>query len=35
MKEIGADGFLNKPILFNDLLEELRIYIEVQPKSFD
>jgi DNA-binding response OmpR family regulator len=33
MKEIGADGFLNKPILFNDLLEELRRYIKVQPKE--
>ena len=32
VKEIGADSFLNKPILFNDLLEELRRYIEVQPK---
>ena len=33
MNEIGADGFLNKPILFNDLLEELRHYIKVQPKD--
>jgi DNA-binding response OmpR family regulator len=33
MKKIGADSFLNKPILFNDLLEELRCYINVQPKE--
>jgi DNA-binding response OmpR family regulator len=33
MKKIGADGFLNKPVLFNDLLEELRRYIKVQPKE--
>ena len=32
LKKIGADSFLNKPILFNDLLEELRRYIKVQPK---
>ena len=35
IKKIGADSFLNKPILFNDLLEELRLYIEVRPKPFD
>jgi len=35
MQKIGADSFLTKPILFNDLLEELRRYIKVQPKSFD
>jgi CheY-like chemotaxis protein len=35
LKKIGANSFLNKPILFNDLLEELRLYIEVQPKPFD
>ena len=35
MEKIGADSFLTKPIHFNDLLEELRRYIEVQPKSFD
>lgn len=34
MENIGADSFLNKPILFNDLLEELRRYIEVKPKPF-
>jgi CheY-like chemotaxis protein len=33
MKKIGANGFLNKPVLFNDLLEELRRYIKVQPKE--
>ncbi len=33
MKKIGADSFLTKPILFNDLLEELRRYIKVQPKE--
>jgi CheY-like chemotaxis protein len=35
MKKIGANSFRNKPILFNDLLEELRMYIEVQPKPLD
>jgi len=33
--KIGSDSFMTKPIHFNDLLEELRHYIEVQPKSFD
>ena len=33
VKKIGANSFLTKPILFNDLLEELRRYIKVQPKE--
>ncbi|MGA2062933.1 MAG: response regulator [Thermoguttaceae bacterium] len=33
VKKIGADSFLTKPILFNDLLEELRCFIKVQPKE--
>lgn len=33
MEKIGANSFLTKPILFNDLLEELRRYIKVQPKE--
>jgi len=35
MEKIGADSFLTKPIHFNKLLEELRRYIEVQPKPYD
>ena len=33
LKKIGADIFLTKPILFSDLLEELKRYIDVQPKE--
>jgi CheY-like chemotaxis protein len=33
MQKIGADSFLNKPILFSDLLEELRRYIKIQPNE--
>jgi two-component system KDP operon response regulator KdpE len=33
MEKIGADGFLTKPILFKDLLEELRRFVKVQPKE--
>ncbi|MBN2577437.1 MAG: response regulator [Pirellulales bacterium] len=32
MEKIGADRFLTKPILFNDLLDELRLFIEVRMK---
>jgi CheY-like chemotaxis protein len=33
MEKIGAASFLSKPIFFNDLLEELRRYIKIQPKE--
>jgi DNA-binding response OmpR family regulator len=32
MEMIGADSFLTKPILFNDLLDVLRLYIPVRKK---